>query len=255
MEVSKLDFQTKVSVSGECEKHGHWEAEALSMLADKVTCPRCNADAKAERDARDAEEKRLIAERVRAERLESIGVGPRHLGKRFDSFVAETQEQAKALETCRALADGVCNRKQRLPSLILCGNPGTGKTHLTCAMVQQCFDSGLKVLKPNMMDIIRAIKASWKKGAEQDEEEVINRFSYCDLLIIDEIGVQFGTDTERMYVFEIINRRYEACLPTVLVSNLDIDALKKEVGIRVIDRLREDGGKLLAFTGESWRKA
>ena len=72
--------------------------------------------------------------------------------------------------------------------------------------------------------------------------------------MLDEIGIQFGSDTERMYLFEVVNRRYENALPTVLISNLDRDKFRDEVGERVIDRLREDGGRMIAFSGESFRK-
>jgi hypothetical protein len=40
----------------------------------------------------------------------------------------------------------------------------------------------------------------------------------------------------------------------VFVTNLDAAKLTAEVGERVIDRLREDGGTFLLFKGESWRK-
>ena len=43
-------------------------------------------------------------------------------------------------------------------------------------------------------------------------------------------------------------------LPTVLISNLGIDAIKDAVGERIIDRLREDGGDLVAFDWDSHRK-
>ena len=41
-----------------------------------------------------------------------------------------------------------------------------------------------------------------------------------DLLILDEVGVQFGSETEKMILFEIINGRYEQLKPTIVISNL-----------------------------------
>ena len=40
-----------------------------------------------------------------------------------------------------------------------------------------------------------------------------------DLLILDEVGVQFGSETEKMILFEIINGRYEQLKPTIVISN------------------------------------
>lgn len=241
------------TVRGECESHGPWSREAPAMFARRIGCPLCSDDARQAREAAELEQRRQAAERRRAEALAERGVGARHLGKTFESFVAETPEQAKALEACRALADAVVSGKPMVPSLILSGAPGTGKTHLTCAIVQRCFDAGRNALKANVMQIVRDIKSSWRRDADLDEDGVLNLYSSPDVLVIDEIGVQFGSDTERLYVFEIINRRYERCLPTVLITNLDIAGLRQEIGERVLDRVREGGGRCLVFTGKSWR--
>lgn len=241
------------TATGECERHGSWSRAVPEFLVSRTKCPSCSHE-KAEAE-RLADEQRIAeasaSRRIRA--LEDRGIGLRHLDKTFSTFVVDTEEQRKALEVCRSVADAVCEGQKRVPSLILSGAPGTGKTHLTCAMVQHCYDAGMDAGKRNIIDIIREIKATWRKDSERNEDEVIERYASADLMVIDEIGVQFGTDTERMYVFDIINRRYEQCLPTVLITNLDVAGLLEEIGERVLDRLREDGGRLLTFTGKSWR--
>lgn len=64
--------------------------------------------------------------------------------------------------------------------------------------------------------------------------------------------MQFGSDAEKLILFEIINGRYEAVKPTILLSNLNIDGLKGYMGERVVDRLRE-GGKADRFDWPSYR--
>ena len=56
-----------------------------------------------------------------------------------------------------------------------------------------------------------------------------------------------------MFVFDVINGRYEEELPTVIISNLDVAGVKEIIGDRCIDRLRQDGGKVIAFDWESQR--
>lgn len=246
-------FGPTVTASGVCEKHGAWSRELPEFLAAKASCADCGAEAiqakheKLERDRQQAAAARRVAD------LEKRGVGLRHLDKTFDTFVADNKEQRIALDACRSLTDAVLANKTRIPSLILSGGPGTGKTHLTCAMIQRLYDAGSDATKSNVLEIVRDIKATWRKGSEDDEDDVIRWYASRDLLVIDEIGVQFGSDTERMFVFDIINRRYEGCRPTVLITNLDLDGLRAEIGERVLDRLREDGGRMLSFTGKSWR--
>ena len=70
---------------------------------------------------------------------------------------------------------------------------------------------------------------------------------------VDEIGVQFGSDTEKMFIFEVLDGRYNKMKPTILISNLPISGIKECIGDRCIDRLREDGGKVIVFDFESQR--
>lgn len=60
-----------------------------------------------------------------------------------------------------------------------------------------------------------------------------------NLLVIDEIGVQFGSEAEKIILFEIINERYEAMKPTILISNLSQQELGAYVSERIVDRMRE----------------
>ena len=88
---------------------------------------------------------------------------------------------------------------------------------------------------------------------ELREAGLIEFYSRLDLLVIDEVGVQFGSDTEKMFMFDIIDGRYQEMKPTILISNLAIEGIKKLMGERIIDRLREDGGKAVSFDWPSYR--
>ena len=66
--------------------------------------------------------------------------------------------------------------------------------------------------------------------------------------------MQFGSDTEKMFMFDIIDGRYENMKPTILISNLNREGVAEIIGERVIDRLRDGGGECLSFDWESGRK-
>ncbi len=74
-----------------------------------------------------------------------------------------------------------------------------------------------------------------------------------DLLVIDEIGVQSGTDNERKILFEIIDSRYLQMAPTILLSNLEQTQVIDLVGERVVDRMYENKGGVLTFNWPSHR--
>lgn len=85
--------------------------------------------------------------------------------------------------------------------------------------------------------IIDSIKASW---SDKSEESLIHYCKSSDLLFIDEIGLQYGTDMERIELFEIIDYRYNNMLPTIFTSNFYKSELNKKLGQRISDRLLAD---------------
>ena len=81
----------------------------------------------------------------------------------------------------------------------------------------------------------------------------MNAYCTCPVLIIDEIGVQYGTENERTELYEVFNRRYEDELPIIAISNHDKDALLKILGQRIFDRLT-GGAKIFTLSGKSYRQ-
>lgn len=245
-----------------CQKHGEFPVKYERIL-DKLgvlmaTCPECSS----EYNDWSKEQERIANEEREKEwqlsffnnRLKRGGVSERHFDKTFDSYIADTKEKQYALESMRYFADkvlgGVCK------NMILCGSVGTGKTHLCQATIRYLLEHNreLPVKMITITRLIRYYRSSWQKENDYTEQDVINELSQLDLLIIDEMGVQNGTDNELNIIFEIINNRYENKLPTVIISNLEKGELVELLGTRIIDRLKEDGCRVLGMKWDSHRE-
>ena len=85
----------------------------------------------------------------------------------------------------------------------------------------------------------------WRVIAEQGARRITR--------MLDEIGLQHGSESEKIILFEILNERYMQCKPTILISNLDIKDLKEYITERIIDRMRDGGGQKIVFDWESNR--
>jgi DNA replication protein DnaC len=236
-----------------CEKHGQYEAERKYIeLLDKWFIGGCRQCAAERESAERAEEARKDAERDLLARRKA-GIPVRFQSKTLDTYDAVHDKQQIALAACRKLVSAMQNN-QPAPNLILIGKPGTGKSHLCCGMVLELYRTH-RVRRVDLPDLIREIRATWHKDSEYSEEYVLEFYGTLDLLIIEEVGTGAGTDDERARIFQVVNRRYESMLPTVIVSNLDMESLKKEIGERVIDRLREGERSLVVFDWQSHRGA
>ena len=248
----------EISYTDTCKTHGDFIGRALPSVFGgnpiRLGCPTCMADRKAERDAEDAREKARQSEQERRRDIENrrvSGVPVRFDGKTLESYVATTEGQQKALSACQRLVDAI-RAGGHAPNLILTGKPGTGKTHLSCGMTLALYRSH-KVRRIDLPDLIRNIRATWQRGSEYTEAEVLDHYGSLDLLILEEVGTGSGSDDERARVFQVINRRYEAMLPTVVVTNLPLRELRDEMGERVLDRLREGDRAVVVFDWESMR--
>lgn len=183
------------------------------------------------------------------------GIMPRFEGCTFEQYQAQTENARLALAICSKYAEKWEDRLSKGGGLVLCGKPGTGKNHLaTCIAKQVIREHQNSVRITSAIKIIREIKNTWSRDSDKSEQSVIDSMKTVDLLIIDEVGVQFGSDTELMLMFEVINGRYEAMKPTILISNLSRDELSKFIGERVLDRMNEGGGATVVFDWESYRK-
>jgi DNA replication protein DnaC len=103
-------------------------------------------------------------------------------------------------------------------------------------------------------DFSAAVRECYKDGAKHTEKQVMQRYTKPDLLVLDEVGASSGSDHEKQILFEAMNERYNNVLPTVLISNLTQADITAYLGERIMDRMREGGGKLLRLDWESYRK-
>ena len=101
-------------------------------------------------------------------------------------------------------------------------------------------------------DMTSQVKDAYKSD-DTTTQQVVKEFSFFDLLIIDEVGIQTSSEAEKRIFFDIINKRYENMLPTILISNLELQELTAFVGERVMDRMKENGGVIFAFDWDSHR--
>lgn len=238
-----------------CRTHGEYEARMFRFKVDGNwlggECPQCVDEESKRREKASAEE----AKRNKLEgRLRSCRIPKRFENSTFDNYKPKTNEAEHVVKTLRRYVDTWPARFDKGCSLILSGNVGTGKTHLACATGLALISKYLvRTTYATVAEIMREIRATYSKS-DATEDSVLKVYASVPLLILDEVGVQSGSDHEHTMLFEVINRRYAEMLPTIVITNLGVRDLENAIGERLVDRLREDGA-VLTFTWESYRGA
>lgn len=241
-----------------CAKH---RIEYQEQVFKRFTrgCPECAKEAERVAKQREKKEQELAnkkAEEARiAERIGQSRIPKRFQNKTISNYIAVTDGQKFVLERIKTYAREFTPETNSRRNLALLGNAGTGKTHLACAIGRHIIKNCNSLARfTSVSEINRLVREAKSYQAEYTETEVIEAFGGYDLLIIDEVGVQSGTDAESRALFDVFNERYQEEKPTILISNLNPVGFRDAVGKRIADRVKEDGGEILLFNWSSYRE-
>jgi len=197
--------------------------------------------------------------------IKDSGIPVRFMGAKMDSYKPQSRDAANVFMQLKEYVNNFQLRSEQVgedswfqpvfgpKSILFLGNNGTGKTHLASTIAQELLFAGRisSFRYYSAYDLGLLIKNSWFREAAKSEMQIIKDLVDLDLLIIDEVGVQFGTDTDMLLFFQVFNKRLANEKPTILISNKNANELKDLVGPRVVDRLRE--GIVFSFGWESFR--
>lgn len=243
-----------------CDTHCIDWTQEFRMMGGKergTICPKC-ADENtsqqseiAQQSLQDSNEQRrqIIASNLKAK----SGIMPKYLTRTFDNYRIEDERQQRAANACRGFSDNFEQCQETGASLILAGDRGTGKTHMACAIANSLMNQGKSVTFLPVMKMLRRIRETYRQNSPITEQQAIDALVAVDLLIIDEVGIQRGTESEEHLLFEIINERNGHYAPIILISNLPPKEVQQYIGSRSMERLIEGGAKLIAFDWGSYR--
>jgi len=121
--------------------------------------------------------------------------------------------------------------------LVFYGTKGTGKTHLAAAIAnalesrpEQTRLAVMLITAPDLLDLLRS---GYNAG---DYDDLLNLARTVSVLILDDLGVEKENEWVTEKLFQILNRRYQAELPTVIITNCRLEELEP----RIYDRLSDD---------------
>lgn len=245
-----LEIRTETE-TGICPKHGKFENVGI-IVGNRIVWGGCS-ECGAERIELENRSFAMEAERQRNRRLFASAALPRRFeSKTLSSYRVEHKGHENAIRTALAYVSEIERNMETGAGLLLYGANGTGKTHIAIGIALEFLEAGRSAMYARASAAIREVKETWGKKASATETEIYRKYAEPDLLVIDEIGRQFGTDSEKIILFEIINARYEQMKPTIAITNLDGANLADFLGGATLDRLKEHG-RSVCFDWESMR--
>ncbi len=103
--------------------------------------------------------------------------------------------------------------------LLVTGDFGCGKTHLAAAIANERIRLGRPVFFEVVPDLLDYLRATYAPDSPVSYGERFDHVRNCELLILDDLGTQNATPWAMEKLYQIINYRYNAALPTVITTN------------------------------------
>lgn len=238
-----------------CGKHT-FRLVACGRMIGPEYCD-CDASVKAradeEREERARQEREELKQRqANAQRLlKESNLGERFQARTFDTFKV-TPQNKEAYQDAKSFVADFRKQETKGRGMILAGSVGTGKTHLTAAIVNDLVQIGIDCIFGNITTLLGRLKNSYN-GDGDNEAEIMGKYCNCALLVIDDLGKEKTTEWVQEKLYTIINHRYEHYRKTIITTNDNFKTLEAKLGEAVVSRLIEmcDGYKL---DGSDYRK-
>ncbi len=182
----------------------------------------------------------------------------RYRSKTLDNFIVE--RQPKAHRSAVRYVDRFTElRNENKNGLCLVGPTGTGKSHIAFAVLNALLEKSVSAVAGVVPDLLDSLRPKSGNDRQAEAEQRLELLKSADLVLLDDLGSEKGSDwsVERLYL--IINARYIEQLPTIITTNLPLEKLimdKKGNPVlaweRIVSRIREMC-YVLIMDGEDFR--
>ena len=236
-----------------------------STLIENVNCKQCNRTIASERNietgkwyypdfdintylCKQCTELNLIAVNP-AKYLQLAGVPIKYTECSFNNF--------KVIDAMRhniSICIDYINQKEFHKGLYLYGSVGTGKTHIAVAVLREMLILGQKGIFISVPTLLLTIRRAFQANntTRKTEEYYLKEYSECQLLVLDDFGMEKTTEWNRQIIDYIVYERDNNLRPLIVTSNLSVNEIAKKVDIRIASRL-SSMNQILHFTGPDYR--
>lgn len=136
--------------------------------------------------------------------------------------------------------------------LLLFGDVGTGKSFFAGCIANALLERDVPVLMTNFPAILARLTGVFG----EDRSAFLGSLDEYDLLILDDLGVERGSEYAMEQMFSVVDARYRSRKPMIVTTNLKLDELKHPADLahaRIYERILERCAPIL-FDGKNFRK-
>ena len=232
---------------GKCRTPKQFRLEKNSFFGDRPLPTLCRCE-KERRDAENAE----IERRRHAHQVDEL----KHIGFTDATMRRWTFENDNGncpqMEYARFYAEHFDEMEKDDIGYLLWGPVGTGKSYFAACIANALMEKEIPVRMTNFAAILNDLNATF-----DGRNEYLERLNRCRLLILDDFGMERGTEYALEQVYNVVDSRTRSGRPLIVTTNLTMSELQNPTDTahaRIYDRVLELCIPI-CFTGESMRRA
>ncbi len=157
----------------------------------------------------------------------------------FGSFSLRDNEKLSRddMQTLKKSFDAT-NQFSQEPSgwIVLAGPHGSGKTHLAAAIGNYRRSIGDEAIFVVVLDLLDYLRDAFNPNSNISYKRRFEEVRTAPLLILDDLGTQSSTPWASDKLFQILNYRYNAQLPTVITTSQEVKDIEPRIRSRILDR-------------------
>ncbi len=162
--------------------------------------------------------------------------------------VSPRQVMERNFRTCRTYASLF---SQNSGNLLFIGGTGLGKTFLSACIARTVADRGYSVVYETANHLFSKLERA-KFSGDEDARRESEKYTRCDLLIIDDLGTEMPGQFVTAALYSLLNDRLLENKPMVVSTNLNVDELSRRYSPQIASRLHGSFNRL-TFLGEDIR--
>lgn len=159
----------------------------------------------------------------------------------MENGISPRDKAEKIKNSCRKYA---ANFTTASPNVMFMGGTGLGKTHLSLSIANVVINRGYSVVYGTAQNILSDLQKE-NFGRDDDIRYYEKAVLGCDLLILDDLGTEFKSAYTVACLYNIINSRLSAKLPTIISTNFTAEELEEKYDQRITSRITGEYNKLI----------
>jgi hypothetical protein len=210
----------------------------IEVRAEPCSCPIGQALSAEVRTRRDE-----LLTRDRERRLDRLWSDLRMPAGLGDEITLDTHIDQEAMAIVRRWQRG----ETELPGLAFSGPSQGGKTTTAYLLAHEQIQTGHGVVALTVPDLIERLTDTFKHDErlrgdpdhppQASHRQLIESLQVIDFLLLDDLGVEKLSEYVERALYQILNARADAGLPTVITTNLKLEEIGHRYGDRISTRV------------------